>query len=56
MKTYKFNIEIFVFADSEAEAANNLIEELDYLCELDNNLQAFTHPTDAAEQTQEPTA
>ena len=56
MKTYKFSIEVFVFADSEAEAATNLIEELDYLCGLDNSLQAFTHPTDATEQTEEPTA
>ena len=56
MKTYKFNIEIFVFADNETEAAANLIEELDYLCGLDNNLQAYMHPTNGTEENEEKTA
>jgi ribulose-5-phosphate 4-epimerase/fuculose-1-phosphate aldolase len=55
MKTYKFTVEIFVYAENETDAAANLTEELDYLCELDNNLQAFTHPTSGIKQTEEPT-
>ena len=52
MKTYKFTIEIYTYADNEAEAREGLMAELDYLMGLDNNLQAYAHPAQGEEQTE----
>ena len=49
MKTYKFTIDVYVYADSERDAAEALISEMDYLAELDNPIQAYTHPEKGAE-------
>lgn len=49
MKTYKFTIDIYVCAESEADAAESVIAEMDWLLSLDNQLQAFTHPGNGVE-------
>lgn len=55
MKTYKFTIDVYVYADSERDAAESLISELDYLAELDNPIQAYTHPDRGVEVDPETT-
>ena len=40
MTVYKVKLELFVSADSKSEAENAALEELAYLCGLDNSLMA----------------
>lgn len=47
MKTYKISIDVYVAGDNEQNAIDNLIGEIDYLFQLDNQLQAYTHPETA---------
>ena len=47
MKTWKVSIDVYVAGDSEQEAIDNIIGELDYVFQLDNQLQAYSHPVNA---------
>lgn len=47
MKTYKIRIDVYVAGDNEQDAIANLIGEMDYIFQLDNQLQAYTHPETA---------
>ena len=49
MKTFKFAVEIFVQGESESDAAEHLIGELDYLLGVANTLIAYTHPKEGEE-------
>ena len=37
-------VTVYVYADTDEEAVNQVEEELNYLCKLDNPLLAFTLP------------
>jgi hypothetical protein len=52
MKTYQFTIEVYVLGETEADAAANLIDEMDYLIGVDNMLTAYTHPKSGEEVTE----
>lgn len=47
MKVWKVNVDVFVAGDNRLDAINNLTEELDYLFQLDNKLQAYSDPIHA---------
>ena len=44
METFKFIIEVYAQGESESDAAEYIVSELDYLFGLDNMLIAYTHP------------
>ncbi len=54
MKLVTFNIFVTVRAEDEADAAEHLIGELDYIFGADNNLISYTHPGDPCEVEDEP--
>lgn len=41
---YCVTIKLYTWADNEQEAIDNVISELDYICEGDNNLAGFIYP------------
>jgi hypothetical protein len=47
MKVWKITLDVFVVGDNRLDAVNNLTEELDYVFQLDNKLQAYSDPIHA---------
>lgn len=47
MKVWKITLHVFVAGDNRLDAISNLTEELDYLFQLDNQLQAYSDPIHA---------
>lgn len=48
MKVWKTNIDVYVMGDSEQDAIQKVIGELDYaFSHMDSPLQAYSHPESA---------
>lgn len=53
MKIYKTTIDVYVMGDSEQDAIDRLIGELDYaFSHMDTPLQAYSHPESAQLETE----
>lgn len=46
-KQYRVAVDMYVWSDDEESALEQVISELDYVCELDNNLAGFMLPRTA---------
>jgi len=44
-KQYCVTIKLYTWADNEETAIDQVISELDYICEGDNNLAGFIYPS-----------
>lgn len=43
-KQYCVTVKIYTWADNQETAIDQVISELDYICEGDNNLAGFSYP------------
>lgn len=48
-KQYRVTVEVFTWAEDSESALEQVIGELDYLCELENNLAGYILPRTAVE-------
>lgn len=53
MKKFKVMVEIYVHAEDVIEASNVVFDELNYVCELDNNMMAFSFDDEDIEEQEE---
>lgn len=52
MKVFKLNVDLYVYADSVAEAEELIAEELKYLIKLDNQMAGFDYMNNTAEESE----
>jgi hypothetical protein len=44
MKVFKYSVDVFVHAETEEEGMDTLVDEMEYVCSLDNSLAGVAYP------------